>query len=206
MPDQGLSMALPDTKAWGAASSSSPSARTDGMTGSDYSSRRTPDAALSQSGTEHIVESAMRSTPTPAGLTRLCSICRCRLSQYNREDLCAGCSRDNRHQAQTVRSVPMGIWQLPDIRQALVNREFGRMCQLIRQNGEIRQDDIAALTGLSQAFLSMLESGARKLTNIDKIIQLLDGLQAPPELTGPMLRPSIHHQLRGSVPAALPRR
>ncbi|WP_309248831.1 hypothetical protein [Streptomyces sp. MNP-20] len=58
---------------------------------------------------------------------------------------------------------------------------------------------------MSQAFLSMLESGARRLTNIDKIIQLLDGLQAPPELTGPMLRPSIHYQPRGSAPTALSR-
>ncbi|MGW2719789.1 helix-turn-helix domain-containing protein [Streptomyces sp. NPDC001492] len=93
----------------------------------------------------------------------------------------------------------MDIWQLPDIRQALINREFGHMCQLIRQHGGVRQDDIAALTDLSQPFLSMLESGARKLTNIDKIIQLLDGLQAPPELTGPMLRPSLHDLPVGST-------
>ena len=203
MPDQGLSTALPDTMARSDASSSCPSARTDGMAGSDYASRRSPEAVLSPSGTEHIV---VRSTPTPAGVTRLCSLCRCCLSRYNREDLCAGCSRDNRHQTRTAHSVPIGVWQLPDVRQALVNREFGRMCQLIRQHGGIRQDDIAAITGLSQAFLSMLESGARKLTNIDKIIQLLDGLQAPPELTGPMLRPSIHHQLRGSASTALSRR
>ncbi|MBZ9641433.1 helix-turn-helix domain-containing protein [Streptomyces sp. PSKA30] len=85
----------------------------------------------------------------------------------------------------------------------MLNREFGRMCQLIRQHAGIRQDDIAAITGLSQSFLSMLESGARKLTNIDKIIELLDGLQAPPELTGPILRPSIHHQPRSSAPTAL---
>ncbi|MDN0193890.1 helix-turn-helix transcriptional regulator [Streptomyces sp. S.PNR 29] len=99
----------------------------------------------------------------------------------------------------------MDLWQLPDVRQALVNREFGRVCQLIRQHGGIRQDDMATITGLSQAFLSMLESGARKLTNIDKIIQLLEGLQAPLELTGPMLRPSIHHQPRGSTSATLSR-
>jgi transcriptional regulator with XRE-family HTH domain len=79
------------------------------------------------------------------------------------------------------------------------------MCQLVRQYGGVRQDDIAAITGLSQAFLSMLESGARKLTNIDKIIQLLDGLDAPAELTGPMLRPSIHHQPRGPASTVLSR-
>ncbi|MGW0537646.1 helix-turn-helix domain-containing protein [Streptomyces sp. NPDC003032] len=142
---------------------------------------------------------------TPAGGTRFCGLCRCRLSRYNREDLCAGCSRDHRRQEPAECTVPTGVWQLPDVRQALVNREFGRMCLLIRQHGGVRQDDIAAITGLSQAFLSMLESGARKLTNIDKIIQLLDGLQAPPELTGPMLRPSIHYQPRCSTPTALSR-
>jgi transcriptional regulator with XRE-family HTH domain len=47
---------------------------------------------------------------------------------------------------------------------------------------------MAVLTGLSQAFLSMLESGARRLTNIDKIVELLAGLKTPAELTGPMLR------------------
>jgi hypothetical protein len=46
------------------------------------------------------------------------------------------------------------------------------------------------LTGLGQPFLSMLESGVRRLTNIDKIITLLDGLDVPIELTGPMLRTS----------------
>ncbi|WP_043267221.1 helix-turn-helix transcriptional regulator [Streptomyces sp. CT34] len=65
------------------------------------------------------------------------------------------------------------------------------MCRLIRRFGGLRQEDVAMATGLSQAFLSYLESDTRRLTNIDRIIQLLDGLQAPPELTGPMLRPSI---------------
>ncbi|MEU6228161.1 helix-turn-helix transcriptional regulator [Streptomyces sp. NPDC047042] len=54
--------------------------------------------------------------------------------------------------------------------------------------GDLRQSDMAELTGLSQAFLSMLESGARRLTNIDKIVELLGGLDTPAELTGPMLR------------------
>ncbi|RSN18880.1 transcriptional regulator [Streptomyces sp. WAC 01325] len=63
------------------------------------------------------------------------------------------------------------------------------MCQLVREYGQLRQEDIALLTGLSQAFLSMLESGQRRLTNIDRIIVLLDGLNAPLDMTGPMLRP-----------------
>ncbi|MDN3025652.1 helix-turn-helix transcriptional regulator [Streptomyces sp. S.PB5] len=58
----------------------------------------------------------------------------------------------------------------------------------MREISNLRQDDMATLTGLSQSFLSMLESGDRKLTNIDKVVMLLDGLDVPVELTGPMLR------------------
>ncbi|MEU9987844.1 helix-turn-helix transcriptional regulator, partial [Streptomyces sp. NPDC048045] len=52
----------------------------------------------------------------------------------------------------------------------------------------MRQDDLALLTGLSQPYLSMLESGQRRLTHIDKIVTLLNGMDAPTALTGPMLR------------------
>lgn len=56
---------------------------------------------------------------------------------------------------------------------------------------------MATLTGLSQPFLSMLESGARRLANIDKIVCLLDGLQAPLELTGLILRTQVDSALVG---------
>ncbi|MFK4222128.1 helix-turn-helix domain-containing protein [Streptomyces sp. NPDC019890] len=86
-------------------------------------------------------------------------------------------------------SVPHQFWLDTDVQQALVERELGALCQLVSKLGGLRQEDLAMLTGLSQAFLSMLESGARRLTNIDKIIILLEGVNTPPELTGPMLRP-----------------
>lgn len=87
-------------------------------------------------------------------------------------------------------SVPPHVWLDADIQQALVDRDFGTLCQLVRRLSGLRQEDLSELTGLSQAFLSMLESGTRRLTNIDKIIILLEGLAVPPELTGPMLRSS----------------
>ncbi|WP_229882058.1 helix-turn-helix domain-containing protein [Streptomyces alanosinicus] len=80
------------------------------------------------------------------------------------------------------------VWSSTDVQEALFARDFGRLCQLVRVAGQLRQSDMAELTGLSQAFLSMLESGARRLTNIDKIIELLAGLDTPAALTGPMLR------------------
>ncbi|MFF4607897.1 helix-turn-helix domain-containing protein [Streptomyces sp. NPDC001339] len=124
------------------------------------------------------------------GSPRRCKHCNCLLSRYNDEQYCAECSRENRALSRNHSNVPAHVWELPEVQHALIHREFGLMCRLIRRFGGLRQEDVAVATGLSQAFLSYLESDTRRLTNIDKIIQLLDGLQAPPELTGPMLRPS----------------
>ena len=119
---------------------------------------------------------------------RRCRHCQCVLSRYNKEPYCSGCSRRTRHQPESTPCVPAAVWARADVQKALLTRDFGRLCQLVRVAGNLRQSDMAELTGLSQAFLSMLESGTRKLTNIDKIVELLGGLNTPAELTGPMLR------------------
>lgn len=119
---------------------------------------------------------------------RQCPRCRCVLSRYNEEPYCSGCSRIVRHQAEPAPTVPTEVWARVDVQDALFARDFGRLCHLVRTASGLRQNDMADLTGLSQAFLSMLESGARRLTNIDKIVELLHGLDTPEELTGPMLR------------------
>lgn len=119
---------------------------------------------------------------------RRCRQCECVLSRYNEEPYCSTCSRRRRHLSEPAPSVPTEVWARTDIQEALLARDFGRLCQLVRVASNLRQSDMTVLTGLSQAFLSMLESGARRLTNIDKIVELLAGLGAPAELTGPMLR------------------
>lgn len=121
--------------------------------------------------------------------TRRCTTCQCRLSRYNDDDTCSGCSRKGITEQSTSPSVPPQVWACPDVRDAVVGRDFGRLCQLVREYGHLRQEDMALLTDLSQPFLSMLESGQRRLTNIDRIIVLLNGLNAPIDVTGPMLRP-----------------
>ncbi|MEU8678111.1 helix-turn-helix transcriptional regulator [Streptomyces sp. NPDC048560] len=73
----------------------------------------------------------------------------------------------------------------------------------MREISNLRQEDMVTLTGLSQPFLSMLESGARRLTNIDKIVCLLDGLQAPLELTGLILRSRADSTLAGTATAGV---
>lgn len=136
--------------------------------------------------------SGLRTAEGPGTTTRArrCNECDCQLSRYNREDYCSACLRGRRTAAPVSLCVPEQVWDVPEVRLALKQRDFGRLCMLIRSLGQLRQDDLAQLTGLSQAFLSMLESGDRKLTNIDKVVMFLDGLDVPVELTGPMLRNS----------------
>lgn len=119
---------------------------------------------------------------------RQCGQCLCHLSRYNAETYCSGCARRMSQQSVPTPSVATEIWGQVDVQESLAARDFGRLCHLVRVRSDLRQSDMAQITGLSQAFLSMLESGVRKLTNIDRIVQLLDGLDVPSELTGPMLR------------------
>ncbi|MFI1649770.1 helix-turn-helix domain-containing protein [Streptomyces avidinii] len=113
---------------------------------------------------------------------RHCDQCGCRLSQYNPDGLCAACARALIPAAPALPAVPDRVWHDAGVREALAALDFGKASRLIRQRGSLRQEDMAQLTGLSQAFLSMLESGSRRLTNIDKIIEFVAGLGAPAEL------------------------
>lgn len=112
---------------------------------------------------------------------RRCDRCGCSLSQYNTDTLCAACARSRTWESDTP-AVPEHVWSDPDVRSALAAWDFGRASSLIRRRGALRQEDTAQLTGLSQAFLSMLESGRRRLTNIDKIVEFLSGLGVPADL------------------------
>jgi predicted XRE-type DNA-binding protein len=121
------------------------------------------------------------------------------LSRYNSDVHCSTCLR-LAWGAQPF--VPEHVWESTEVQFALRERDFGTVCLLVRRLGSLRQDDVATLTGLSQAFLSMLESGIRRLTNIDKIVMLLEGLDVPIELTGPILRgpkaPTALHRQRSA--------
>jgi transcriptional regulator with XRE-family HTH domain/tetratricopeptide (TPR) repeat protein len=118
---------------------------------------------------------------------RRCDRCHCQLSQYNAGTLCSPCLR-SQTLGRSIPTVPERVWRDSDVRQALAAWDFGRASRLIRQRGSLRQEDVAQLTGLSQAFLSMLESGTRRLTNIDKIVEFLTGLGVPGDLA-PLLLP-----------------
>lgn len=121
--------------------------------------------------------------------TRRCNECGCQLSRYNQEPCCSACLRGRPATAPATLCVPEQVWDVPEVRLALTERDFGKLCILVRTLGHLRQDDMVTLTGLSQSFLSMLERGARRLTSIDKIVCMLNGLQVPLELAGLVMQP-----------------
>lgn len=143
--------------------------------------------------------------PAAAARTRRCAECAGRLSRYNEENRCGACLRSRPTTAQESLRVPARVWDVPEVQFALAERDFGRLCTLVRTLGDLRQDDMVTLTGLSQSFMSMLETGTRRLTNIDRIVGLLAGLNVPVELTGLVLRPQAdlrtgHFRSPGPVP------
>ncbi len=153
----------------------------------------------------------------PAGTTlgagRRCGRCGCLLSAYNRDELCAACTRAALPPAEETPRVPVRVWADPEVREALAAWNFGQVSRLVRQRGSIRQEDVAQLTGLSQGFLSMLESGARRLTSIDRIVDFLDGLSVPADLvrvprrrpvprTAPAPRPAVVGAASATAPFA----
>ncbi|MCZ0990411.1 helix-turn-helix domain-containing protein [Streptomyces diastatochromogenes] len=119
---------------------------------------------------------------------RACVGCACRLSQYNLEDRCAACSRDRQWEAHPRPSIPDAVWLDPDVQAAIASWDFGLASRLIRERAGLRQDDMAFMTGLSQSFLSMLEAGSRRLTNLDKAARFLQGIGTPDALLTPPFR------------------
>ncbi|MFI5975181.1 hypothetical protein [Streptomyces sp. NPDC051452] len=86
--------------------------------------------------------------------------------------------------------MPEHVWLDPDVRKALTAWDFGRASRLIRLRGALRQDDMAQLTGLSQAFMSIALTAfvnQRDITETEPLHrsaggsrlshELLDGLQ-----------------------------
>lgn len=112
-----------------------------------------------------------------------CGRCGCRLSRYNPgSTLCGPCERVAAAPVPTRLQIPDRVWLDPAVRDALARWDFGQLSRRVRESASLRQEDLAAMTGLSQGYLSMLEAGSRRLINIDKVLDFLVGLGVPADL------------------------
>lgn len=132
---------------------------------------------------------------------RRCTRCGNLLSRYNTDTRCAACTRAAGKESTASLSLPDHVWQNPAVTAALADWDFGAAFRLIRQVASLRQEDMSVITGLSQSFLSTLESGSRRLLNIDKIIPVLERLGVPPHVAPiPVPGSAVQNQPQASGP------
>jgi transcriptional regulator with XRE-family HTH domain len=134
---------------------------------------------------------------------RVCGDCGAALSIYGDEDRCAPCQRTLLDLHRSLPPIPAQVWADREIRDALAGWDFGTVARLVRRHAGLRQEEVAELTGLSQGFLSQLESGRSQLVNIHKIIGFLDGLDTPTDLRPvPGDRPRLNDAANGPATVA----
>lgn len=144
---------------------------------------------------------------------RRCAECGHRLSRYNREPRCGPCSRLLVAADPHPVRVPDQVWRDSDVVRAMRAGHFGPALARVRSLASLRQEEMARVTGLSQPFLSALESGSRRLTHYDKIVTVLERLGvpdhalpqlftrgAPESLEAPRPHPAPIHESAGLEP------
>jgi DNA-binding XRE family transcriptional regulator len=93
------------------------------------------------------------------------------VSRYNDDERCAACIRSRR--------IPDAVWADATIAAALTQWNFGVFFRRLRSTTGMSQNDLSALTGLSQGAISQIEAGTRRLTHINRIQAVIRGLGVP---------------------------
>jgi transcriptional regulator with XRE-family HTH domain len=79
---------------------------------------------------------------------------------------------------------PPGLWQRPEMAQALARRDLGAVVRLFRQWTGASQTEVGALVGMPQPHISELEHGGRRITTLELFERFADGLGIPRSLLG----------------------
>src|SRR6266516_3396733 len=118
-----------------------------------------------------------------AGHPRTCERCGAVLSRYNRDSRCAACTR-----AAVCAPVPLSLWELPPVREALLADDVGAVLVAARKALGLSQADLAHLLtddvlAFSQAKVSRIEAGT-PVRDIQDRRRISDVLGIPAELLG----------------------
>ncbi|MFF8617910.1 helix-turn-helix domain-containing protein [Streptomyces sp. NPDC015350] len=100
------------------------------------------------------------------------------LSQYNRTGRCNTCRT-----SPPAPVIPPNIWEDPRLIAALADGDLGQLSKQFRAAAGMNQIDFGKLTGLPQSYVSMLESGRRRLSP-GKAQEVLARMAAPTHLDG----------------------
>ncbi|WP_280335673.1 helix-turn-helix transcriptional regulator [Nocardia wallacei] len=137
-----------------------------------------------------------------AGQRRRCQGCGGPLARDNTTSRCAACTGSARTSLHRPPPLPPGFWDDATVRAALADRHMGRVIAAYRRHRghrvPVRQADVAAWAGLSQARLSRLETGPAT-QRLDDLVFWARLLDVPPHLLWFQL-PGIPHPVLESSP------
>ncbi|ATL67237.1 helix-turn-helix transcriptional regulator [Nocardia terpenica] len=114
------------------------------------------------------------------GRGRSCRSCGVALATGAAGRLCALCARAVGFQ----RLIPRSFFVSPEMQNALADYDFGTVFKLIRQHTGLSQLQLAGLLDLTQARVSEVESGVRRLTSVKLVARMSDTFGIPAQLLG----------------------
>ncbi|MET7667642.1 DUF5919 domain-containing protein [Micromonospora luteifusca] len=76
-------------------------------------------------------------------------------------------------------TVPDLLWNTPDMLDALVARDIAQVFRLVQRATRVSQTRLGIATGLSQAQVSEITSGSRRVSSIDVLTRICAGLSMP---------------------------
>jgi transcriptional regulator with XRE-family HTH domain len=79
---------------------------------------------------------------------------------------------------------PPGLWDRPDMAHALTNRDIGEVIRIYRRWTGASQTDVGMAIGIPQPHVSEIERGTRRVTTIELIERVADGLGVPRKMLG----------------------
>ena len=96
-------------------------------------------------------------------------------------------------------TAPPGLWERPEMAQALAERDLGAVIAIFRSRTGASQTDIGMLVGIPQPHISGIENGKRLVTSLDLFERFADGLGIPRHLLGLADSSDTHSGATGSA-------
>jgi hypothetical protein len=75
--------------------------------------------------------------------------------------------------------VPSVSWHHPEILDVLARRDIGQLFRIMQRATGAAQTQLGIIAGLSQAQVSEIMSGARKVTSVDVLARIVGGFEIP---------------------------
>ena len=103
--------------------------------------------------------------------------------------------------ATTTFSVPEHLWKTDSMLDALAVRDIARVFRLIQRETRVSQTHLGVATGLSQAEVSEIISGGRRVGSIDVLTRISTGLCMPSEARVVLM---LGDRIHGIAPTTTP--